>query len=146
VTRRTAPGELVLALVFAALGILWIVAALGMPLWSGFVPQSGFVPLWYGAILAALAGAILLFNREKKLEEPVGKPLLVIALVAAGIVGMQLVGFVIALFVLLLVLFRLVERLSLGPSALVAAATTAVLYLVFKTWLGVKLPGGPLGL
>lgn len=144
--RRTAPGELVLALVFAALGILWIVAALGMPLWSGFVPQSGFMPLWYGAILAGLAGAILLFNREKKAEEPVGKPLLVIALVAAGIVGIQLVGFVIALFVLLLVLFRLVERLSLGPSALVAAATTAVLFLVFKTWLGVKLPAGPLGL
>lgn len=144
--QRPAPGEVLLALFFALLGILWIVAALRMPLWDGFVPQSGFMPLWYGVILAALAGAILLFNREKKAEEPVGKALVVVALLAAAIVALELAGFVLALFILLLVLFTTVEKLPLGRSALVAAATTAVLYLVFKTWLGVKLPTGPLGL
>jgi len=144
--QRPAPGEVLLALFFAVLGILWIVAALRMPLWEGFVPQSGFMPLWYGAILAALAGAILLFNREKKAEEPVGKALVVVALLAAAIVALELAGFAPALFVLLLVLFTAVEKLPLGRSALVAATTTAVLYLVFKTWLGVKLPTGPLGL
>src|SRR5687767_10891721 len=144
--QRPAPGEVLLALFFAVLGILWIVAALRMPLWEGFVPQSGFMPLWYGAILAALAGAILLFNREKKAEEPVGKALVVVALLAAAIVALELAGFVLALFVLLLVLFTAVEKLPLGRSALVAAATTAVLYLVFKTWLGVKLPAGLIGL
>ena len=144
--QRPAPGEVLLALFFAVLGILWIVAALRMPLWEGFVPQSGFMPLWYGAILAALAGAILLFNREKKAEEPVGKALVVVALLAAAIVALELAGFAPALFVLLLVLFTAVEKLPLGRSALVAAATTAVLYLVFKTWLGVKLPAGLIGI
>lgn len=144
--QRPAPGEVLLALFFAVLGILWIVAALRMPLWQGFVPQSGFMPLWYGAILAALAGAILLFNREKKAEEPVGKALVVVALLAAAIVALELAGFVLALFALQLVLFRAVEKLPLGRSALVAAATTAVLYLVFKTWLGVKLPAGLIGI
>jgi hypothetical protein len=39
-----------------------------------------------------------------------------------------------------------VERLPIVKSALVAAATTAVLFLIFKTWLGVTLPIGPLGI
>lgn len=141
--HRTAPGELVLALVFALLGIVWIVAALRMPLWDGFVPQSGFMPLWYGAVLTALAAAVLVnlfLKGERRAEEPVGKPLLVLAVLAAGIAALGVAGFIPAVFVLLLVLFAAVERLPLARSALVAAATTAVLYLVFKTWLGVTLP------
>lgn len=137
---RIAPGELALALFFALLGALWIVAALRMPLWSGFVPDSGFMPLWYGAVLVGLAVAIVCFSRERKPEEPLGKPLVVIAAVAAAILGFDLVGFAPAIFLLLLVLFAAVERLPLGRSLVVAAAVTAVLYLVFKTWLGVRLP------
>ena len=144
--RRIAAGELALALFFALLGALWIVAALRMPLWSGFVPDSGFMPLWYGALLVALAGAILAFNKDRKKEDPVGKPLVVIAVVAATIVGFELVGFAPSIFLLLLVLFAAVERLPLVRSLAVAAGTTAVLYLVFKTWLRVPLPAGPLGI
>ena len=143
---RIAPGELALALFFALLGALWIVAALRMPLWSGFVPDSGFMPLWYGAILVALAGAILVFNQDRKKEDPVGKPLLVIAVIAATILGFDLVGFAPSIFLLLLVLFAAVERLPILRSLAVAAGTTAVLYLVFKTWLRVPLPVGPFGI
>ena len=50
-TQRIAPGELVLALFFALLGGLWIAAAARMPLWQGFIPQSGLLPLWYAPIL-----------------------------------------------------------------------------------------------
>jgi hypothetical protein len=137
---RIAPGELALALFFALLGALWIVAALRMPLWSGFVPDSGFMPLWYGALLVGLAGAIVFLSRERKAEEPVGKPLVVIAVIAATILGFDLVGFAPSVFLLLLVLFAAVERLPLARSLVVAAAVSAVLYLVFKTWLGVRLP------
>jgi hypothetical protein len=49
--NRPAPGEVLLALLFATLGMLWIGAAARMPLWSGFIPQSGFIPLWYGITL-----------------------------------------------------------------------------------------------
>jgi hypothetical protein len=137
---RIAPGELALALFFALLGALWIVAALRMPLWSGFVPDSGFMPLWYGAILVALAGAILVFNKDRKTEDPVGKPFVVIAALAATVLGLQLIGFAASIFLMLLALFGAVERLPLARSTAVAAGTTAVLYLVFKTWLGVALP------
>jgi putative tricarboxylic transport membrane protein len=148
--RRPALGELVLALAFAILGILWVAAALGMPLWEGFAPQSGFMPLWYGIILTTLAAVILanLFMQKDpgKTEQPIGKPLIVLAALAAGIAGLELVGFGPSVFLLLLVLFAVVERLPIVNSALVAAGTTAVLFLIFKTWLGVTLPIGPLGI
>jgi hypothetical protein len=150
VKHRIAPGEVVLALLFAALGILWIAAAARMPLWQGFVPQSGFLPLWYGITLAGLATAILagLFLRRTPAaqEEPVGKPLVVIAVLAATVVGLGLAGFAISIFLLLLVLFVAVEGLPLARSIAVAAAVTAALFLIFRTWLGVPLPLGPLGI
>jgi hypothetical protein len=135
-------GELALALVFIAPGVLWIVRAATMPLWEGFAPASGFMPFWYGVILVVLAGTIAasLFRRGAAAEEPIGKPLVVLALVAATIVGFGLAGFSISIFLLLLGLFVVVERLPIARSILVAAGTTAVLYLAFKTWLGVPLP------
>lgn len=147
--HRIAPGELMLALFFALLGILWIVAAARMPLWSGFVPQSGFIPLWYGITLFGLAAAILAklyWEKKPQQEEPVGKPLVVLAALAASIVGLSLIGFAPSIFLLLLVLFAAVERLSIVRSLAVAAAVTAVLFLIFRTWLRVPLPVGPLGI
>jgi hypothetical protein len=146
VLKRIAPGELALALFFALLGLLWMAAALRMPLWSGFVPQSGFMPLWYGLILVALAVAIAVLQKTPQAEEPVGKPLIVLLILAASIAGLELIGFAPAVFLLLLVLFAVVERLPLVRSIVAAAAVTAVLFLVFRTWLGVKLPSGPLGI
>ena len=144
--KRIAPGELLLALFFALLGALWIVAALRMPLWAGFVPQSGLMPLCYGALLVALAGAILLLEKTPRQEDPVGKPLVVLLAFAAAIAGLELIGFAPAVFLMLLALFAAVERLPLVRSIAVAAGTTAVLYLIFKTWLRVTLPVGPLGI
>ena len=140
-------GEHALALFFAALGALWIVRAAGMtPLWDGFAPGSGFMPLWYGVLLIALSGAIIFLAIEKKPEEPVGKVLVLLAVIAATIVGFKLAGFAPSIFLMLLVLFAAVEKLPLLRSVLVAAGTTAVLFLVFRTWLGVPLPRGPLGI
>ena len=148
--RKIAPGELILALFFALLGGLWIFAAARMPLWQGFIPQSGFIPLWYGISLFGLAAAILarlyLEKAPRPKEEPVGKPLVVLAALAAAVVGVGLIGFAPSLFLLLLSLFAAVERLPLLRSLAVAAAVTAVLFLIFRTWLGVPLPAGPLGI
>ena len=136
---KASKGELALALAFAALGVLWIVRAATMPLWDGFAPASGFMPLWYGVLLVVLAAAVA-FTAEKMPEEPVGKALVVLAVVAATIVGLKLIGFAPAIFLMLLALFVAVEKLPAVRSAAAAAAVTAVLFLVFKTWLGVPLP------
>ena len=148
--RAIAPGEVVLALFFALLGGLWIAAAARMPLWQGFIPQSGFIPLWYGIALLGLAAAILarmaLGRDAPPKEEPVGKPLVVLAALAASVLGLDLIGFTPSIFLLLLALFAAVERLPLARSLVVAAAVTAVLFLIFRTWLRVALPVGPLGI
>ena len=142
---KIAKGELGLALAFAALGALWIARAASMRLWDGFAPASGFMPLGYGVLLVALAAAVA-FTAERMPEEPVRKALVVLAVVAATIVGLSLIGFALSVFFLLFVLFKVVERLPLVRSIAVAIGVTAVLFLVFRTWLGVPLPRGPLGI
>ena len=148
--HRVAIGELVLAAFFVALGLLWVGAALRMPLWEGFAPQSGFMPLWYGVLLIGLTGAVLvnLFRQkdDAKAEDPIGKPLIVLAVFAAGIAGLEPMGFGPAIFLMLLFMFAFIERLPIISSVLVAAGTTAVLFLIFRTWLNVGLPVGPLGI
>jgi hypothetical protein len=146
---RIAIGELVLAAFFVVLGLLWVGTAIRMPLWEGFAPQSGFMPLWYGITLIGLTGVVLVnlfLDKDAKPEEPIGKPLIVLAVFAAAIAGLEPMGFGPAIFLMLLFLFVLVERLSILPSVLVAAGTTAVLFLIFRTWLKVTLPTGPLGI
>ena len=147
---RPAPGEVGLALLFAAVGAVWIAAALGMPLWEGFAPQAGFLPLIYGVILAALSAAILVgllrSGNEAADLRPVRKPLLVLAALTAAVVGVEAAGFGIAIFLLLLFLFAVVERLPVVRSLCVAGGTTAFLIGVFRVWLGVPLPVGPFGI
>jgi hypothetical protein len=147
---RVAIGELVLAAFFVALGLLWVGAAIRMPLWEGFAPQSGFMPLWYGVILIGLTVAVLvnLFvtNEGAKAEDPIGKPLIVLAVFAAAIAGLEPMGFGPAVFLMLLFMFTMIEHRPIIPSVLVAGGTTAVLFLVFRTWLKVALPIGPLGI
>jgi hypothetical protein len=147
---RPAAGEIGLALVFAALGVVWILGSLGLALWEGFAPQLGFLPLIYGVLLTALAGAILvqlfLCGGEAGEEQPIGKPLLVLGALTAAIVGVEPAGFGLAIFLLLLFLYAVVERLPLVRSLAVATGTTAVMILIFRTWLGVPLPVGPLGI
>jgi hypothetical protein len=146
---RADAGELGLALVFATVGIVWVLVAAGLPLWEGFAPQSGFLPLIYGLALIGLAAAVavglLIAPEATGAREPVGKPLLVVAALAAAVVGLEAAGFAITVFTLLAFLFVVVERLPALVATLVAALTTAALILLFRAWLGVPLPKGPLG-
>ena len=136
-------GELVLALVFASLAALWIAKAATLPLWQGFAPDSGFLPLIYGVALFLLAAAVLgqlLTTEERRPGEAIRKPLVILGALVATVAALPFAGFAIAVFALLLFLYAAVERLPLVASILVSGATTGVLYLVFKTWLGVPLP------
>jgi hypothetical protein len=136
-------GELVLALVFASLAALWIAKAATLPLWQGFAPDSGFLPLIYGVALFLLAAAVLgqlLATEERRPGEAIRKPLVILGALVATVAALPFAGFAIAVFALLLFLYAAVERLPLVASILVSGATTGVLYLVFKTWLGVPLP------
>ena len=136
-------GELTLALVFAALGGLWIARAARMPIWGdSFAPDSGFLPLIYGALLfgLSLAAGLRLLAAKTVSGESIRKPLVVLGALAAAVAALPLAGFALSVFALLFFLYAQVERLPLVTSAAVSGVTTGVLYLVFKTWLGVPLP------
>lgn len=136
-------GELVLALVFAALAVLWIAKGSAMPLWQGFAPDSGFLPLIYGVLLFLLATAVLvqlLTTKEQRPGEAIRKPLVVLGALVAAVAALPFAGFAVSVFALLLFLYAAVERLPVVTSAVVSGATSGVLYLIFKTWLGVPLP------
>jgi hypothetical protein len=143
-------GDVGLALVFAIIGIIWISGALGLPFWEGFAPQSGFLPLFYGFLLIGLAAAVLVVSLVEGGgavdEQPVGKPLVILAALTAAVIGVEPAGFGVAVFLLLVFLFVAVERLPLLRSLVAAGATTAMLILIFRTWLAVPLPVGPLGI
>ena len=137
-------GELVLALVFAALAVLWIAKGATMSLWQGFAPDSGFLPLIYGVLLFVLAAAAVLLQllgaRHARPGEAIRKPLVILGALVATVAALPFGGFSISVFALLLFLYAAVERLPMLPSVVVSGATTGVLYLIFKTWLGVPLP------
>jgi putative tricarboxylic transport membrane protein len=147
---QAARGEIILSLAFVGVGIFWIVTALRLPLWDGFAPSSGFLPLVYGAALIGLSlGALLLESHgsdpSAEAAGPIGRPVMVIAALAVGTAGVEPAGFAAAMFVTMLFLFTIAEKLPVVPSLLASVGTTLVLTLVFRTWLGVPLPSGPWG-
>jgi hypothetical protein len=140
-------GDLALASLFAVLGLVWIVESLDFPLWAGFAPDSGFLPLVYGVLLLGLSLAVavsLLVGPSEVVErERLTKPLLVLAALAVCVGAIRFTGFVAPLFALMMFLYVYVERLPLLRSFLAAAGTTAILVLVFEHWLNIPLPLSP---
>lgn len=143
-------GELALCLTFIGVGVFWIVVASGMPMWDGFAPSSGFMPLVYGVLMAFLAVAatvvdVLATKEDGEPKDPVQRPLLVLLALGAGVAGIEVAGFAVSMFLAMLFLFRVAERRPLVASLLTSVSSALILTLVFRTWLGVPLPAGPWG-
>ena len=147
---RAKGGEIALCLFFVATGGLWIAVAAGMPLWDGFAPATGLLPLVFGALLVVLAIAATLVDvvgasAETPDRAPAGRALMILLAVAAGAAGIETAGFFASMFLSMLFLFRVAEKRPLVSSLLASAGTALFLTLVFRTWLGVPLPAGPWG-
>jgi putative tricarboxylic transport membrane protein len=147
---KAAPGEIILGLAFVGVGLFWLATALKMQLWDGFAPASGFLPLIFGVLLVFLAAAAVLFESHSgdpssEAAGPIARPLQVIAVLAVGISGIEYAGFFASMFVMMFVLFKVIERLPLVQSLMASVGSALVLTLVFRTWLGVPMPSGPWG-
>lgn len=148
---RDLAGELVLCAVFIATGVLWVAIAFGMPLWDGFAPAAGFLPLVYGILLAVLAVAATFVDvvgrrrADGDGRPAVARPMMILLAVAAGAAGIETAGFFASMLLAMLFLYRVAERLPLLRAIAAAGATSGGLTLVFRSWLGVPLPAGPWG-
>lgn len=148
---RERAGELLLGLVFVGAGVFWVHQALKLPLWEGFAPSSGFLPLIFGVLLSVLAAVAIavdvLLPREEPDAEPapVRRTVMVILAMIAAVAGIEAVGFAASVFLAMLFLYVVVERHSILVSLLASGGIAAMLTVVFRSWLGVPLPAGPWG-
>lgn len=141
---RAIRGDLVFAALFAAVGLLWVVKAFSLDLWSGFAPGSGFLPLLYGGMLLVLSVGVLvtliLYPQEEEEKAPLGKSLKLLAALILTVASLSFIGFAIPLFLMMLFMFAYVEEQPLVRSVIVSASVTAVFLVVFKSWLGIPVP------
>ena len=143
--------------VAAAVVLLFVAAAAflggrGLPFGAIAVPGPGFFPLVVAGALGGVAG--LLLARAVMAVPAPAAPLargarsrlvaVVIALFAFTAV-LESLGFVAATFLLMVVLFRVVEQHRWTIVVAESAAAAIASHVLFKTWLGVRLPPGPWG-
>ena len=140
-------GEGILPAALVAMGLYWVIEALRLGIWNRLLPGSGLMPLIYGSLLVMFALCVLYAIGQDEGEEvgPVRKPLLLVGLLILTVLGFPLLGGTVSLFLLIAVIYTVIERLPVARALAVAACTSAVFYGVFDRWLSVSLPHGPWG-
>lgn len=126
-----------------------------LPRSATFGPGAGFLPFWLGALMAVLA-LLLVFQASRQPAAargrslfPRGQALIPVGATVAGLAAYILVlerlGFLVATGLLTAFLLGVVERERWLTTALVAVLNAAGLYVVFQWLLGVNLPKNMLG-
>ena len=141
--------ELAAAAVLLVFGLFAVTQARGLRFGTVAAPGPGFFPLCL-AIALSLAGIGLLVHAWRAAPAPAPVPTGVRRSAVAGTLASLLVyalvlewlGFLLATFALLVFFFRALQRQSWLVVVIGSLATSLLSYLVFKTWLGVNLPGG----
>ena len=121
-----------------------------MPPSNTFGPGAGFLPFWLGVAMALLAIILLVTATREPARAggpspfPTGRPVVAIletvGALAAFILLLEPLGFLVAIALLTAFLLRVVEREGWTTTLVVAVANAAGLYIVFKILLGVSLP------
>jgi putative tricarboxylic transport membrane protein len=141
------------AAVLLLVGLAAFVQGRGLPFGSIAAPGPGFFPRVVAAALAVVA--ILLLSRALAArQEPAGSSVppdarirltAVVGALFAFTAVLEPLGFLAATFLLMVVLFRVVERHRWTIVVAESAAAAVASHVLFKTWLGVRLPPGPWG-
>jgi len=147
-------ADQVAGLVLLALAIGYTAVALrAYPYWGDIGPGSGFLPVWLGVAMGALA--LLLFIGASRAGAPGGpwlperRGLVKLAVVLASTVLfaalLDVVGMVLGSGLFLLGILRFLEGYRWLSSLGIAVAAGLVNYLVFTYWLRVPFPVSVLG-
>jgi putative tricarboxylic transport membrane protein len=126
-----------------------------MPPSGTFGPGAGFLPFWLGVAMAILS-IILLVNATRapvqasdRAPFPKGRAVVAIletaGALAAFILLLETLGFLVSIALLTAFLLRVVEREGWLTTVMVAVANSAGLYVIFQMLLGVSLPKNILG-
>ena len=159
--RRLGEATVYGVLVLLGVGVAWASLGFGLFLDNGQV-GPGLLPAISGALLAALGATLLVRTRNAPTEEPaevggidiqgrtakarVRQLWIVFGLLLATIVAVNVLGFLIAFGLFVLVVSTWVERRKVLPSLAMTVGACAVIYAVFVVFLRVPLPPGVLGI
>jgi hypothetical protein len=119
------------------------------PYWGEGGPGSAFLPFWLGVVMAGLA-LFMLLRRPRQAADwvPTGegrkRVLVVIAVTAAFVALLKVLGMVLGTALYLVVLMRFLGRHPWWLTVVVAVAAAGVNWLVFAHWLHVPFPEGML--
>ena len=119
-------------------------------------PGSGLFPLITGILLTIIAGIVFITSFRQSnaaANEPPGadmrlghiKPAATVIIMFLYAITIDWVGFITASLILLFFLYKAIGNLSVKVSIGGSVLTTVIAYLIFKVWLNVQLPTGPLG-
>ncbi len=122
---------------------------------TNFAPVPGFLPFWAGVVLAIFA-IMLIISASRRPAEPgeeavfprgwaLASVTLVVAGVAAHILLLEALGYLVATFLLNAFLLRVVMRVEWKTSIGVALLGSGALYTIFRVMLGVGLPENAFG-
>lgn len=143
------------SLFWLALSIFVCIEAVKMDVGSFRTPGPGFLPFWSGMFVGCLA-IVLVARSALRQKEGMGiahlwqgvkwrKVVFVsVSLFMYGIVLSRL-GFLIATFFLMTLLFSVERRSRVWIPALSAGVAVVASYIAFSYWLGVPLPKGAFG-
>jgi putative tricarboxylic transport membrane protein len=152
--------DIISGLFFLLVGAFFIFNALCLDLGTFSDPGPGLIPLLPGILLSIISAA-LVFNSYKG-KKPQGEdndsathladslkwpPVVITTLLAMLVfaVVLQYLGFVVSSILMMLFLFKFIGKHTWIRSAIGAASSVGICYLVFQVWLSVQFPIGPLG-
>jgi putative tricarboxylic transport membrane protein len=142
-------GDAYAGALIALVGVIALVGAWPLELWSDFGPGPGFLPAALGAALAIMGPAVALASlRTRETSRPsvssLRKPLVVTGVMAAYLALLNVLGFVVATALFLFTLMRWVEARGTGQAAVLAVCIAVGLHLLFAVVLETPLPSGSL--
>lgn len=149
-------ADLITGVVLLVISGYLIQEAWRMPASGTFGPGPGFFPLGLGVIMAALAMILLATTWQRRATAkdmvspfPGKKALIAIGSVLGGLAAyillIEVLGFLMDTFLYVAFLLGVVERKRWPMTLMVAVSTTAGLYFIFQVLLGIALPSNMIG-
>jgi putative tricarboxylic transport membrane protein len=148
--------ERVGTLFWLAVGLVSIYGSTRLGLGALREPGSGFLPLIAGCFISLMAVFLFLnsFLRKQKTQAKLSpfwvevhwhRPLIISLLTFGFVLVLERLGFILAGFFLLVILFKGVEKFSWKKAMIIPTITLGLTYLLFNVFLKASLPKGIFG-
>jgi len=137
-----------------AVGLVSIYGATRLGLGALREPGSGFLPFIAGAFISlmALGFLIISFLRRREAQKKLSwadvqwhRPAIISLVTLGFVMVLENLGFLLASFFLLFILFKWVEKFSWKKAVIIPTLTLGVTYLMFNVFLKASLPKGIFG-